>query len=56
MVFNSEQIKNDMADWIVIMAKNEGSKDYARERLKELAKEPIFDGIVELVKTKLEQK
>jgi hypothetical protein len=51
-----DKIKNDMADWIVIMAKNEGSKDYARERLKELAKDPIFDGIIELVKQKMEQK
>lgn len=48
------QIKNDMTDHIVAMSKVDGFKDHARLRLKELAQEPIFDGIIEIVKTKLE--
>ena len=50
-----DKLKNEMADWIVVMAKNEGSKDYARQRLKEISQDPIFFGIVELVKEKLKE-
>ena len=49
-----DKICDEMADHIVAMSKVDGFKDYARQRLKELAQEPIFDGIIELVKTKLE--
>lgn len=55
MGLNLETIADEMADHIVAMAEVDGFKDYARQRLKELAKEPIFDGIIELVKTKLEK-
>lgn len=49
-----DKIREDMANHIVAMSKVDGFKDYARQRLKELSQEPIFNGIIEIVKTKLE--
>ena len=49
-----DKIREDMANHIVAMSKVDGFKDYARQRLKELSQEPIFDGIIDMVKTKLE--
>jgi hypothetical protein len=50
-----EQLADDMANHIVKMSKVEGFKDYARQRLKDLSKEPLFSDIVERVKEKLKE-
>jgi len=52
---NIEQIRETQANIIVQMAQIEGWKDYARQRLRELMKEPLFEGLDKLVKQKLEE-
>jgi len=52
-----DKIAEQMADHIASMAKIEGFKDYARERLKELVrcKSGLFDNLPALVKQRLEK-
>lgn len=54
---NLETIENDMANHIVRMARVDGFKDYARERLRELVSEKsgLFDNLSALVKEKLKE-
>jgi len=52
-----DKIAEQMADHIANMARVEGFKDYARERLKELVrcKSGLFDNLSALVKQRLEK-
>lgn len=56
-MLNLETIADDMADHIANMARFEGFKDYARERLKELVrcKSGLFDNLPALVRERLEK-
>lgn len=51
-----DNICEEMADHIVAMARIDGFKDYARQRMKELVSDQsgLFDNLSALVKQKLE--
>ena len=56
-MLNLETIADKMADHIASMAKIEGFRDYARERLKELVREEqeLFGNLSALVRERLEK-
>ena len=51
-----EAVRDRQAAWIAEMARTEGFKDYARQRLVEIQKDKLFEGLSALVKQKLDKK